>query len=96
MTSEQELENWAIQTDILILENEYQDWLFRKKSPNHKCNKNWYDAGDGRWFCKHLENGRNRNKELNKKWKENLLDAPWLNDSKFLRQLACSLFRDIK
>ena len=91
--SNDKLESWAMQTDILVLEQEYLDWVFRRKNQNHRCNKGWYDSGNARWFCRHLINARNRNKELNKKWEQNLLNAPWLNDSQFLSQLASSLHR---
>jgi hypothetical protein len=51
---------WRIATDLLILDTELQDIEFRKKNPNHKCNKQWSDSGNGRWFCQHLLDARKK------------------------------------
>jgi len=92
MITQEEKTNWRIQTDFMLLETEYQDELYRKKHPNHRCDKEWYDAGNGRWFCKHLIKARRNNTELRKKWIENLFDSPFLKHSEFIRKIANSIY----
>jgi len=92
VVSQEEKTNWRIQTDFLILTTEYEDGLYRKKHPNHKCNKGWYDSGGGRWFCEHLIKARRKNKELRKKWIENLFESPLLNQSPFIRKIANTIY----
>mgnify|MGYP001562868715 CR=1 FL=1 len=75
--SAQSLESWCINTDFLIIETEIFDDAFRR---THVCIcKDKIDYGNGRWFCGKLIAARNQ--ELKKKWKENLLICPTLNDA---------------
>jgi hypothetical protein len=62
----EELESQRIQAFILIEEIEQFDIKWRQKHNTHRCD-DWYtsnELGKNRWFCKHLEAARKRNKRL--------------------------------
>lgn len=91
MPTQQELENWKFNAIILIAEIELFDEGFRKRNPDHRC-KDWYECEPGKWFCKHLEIARKRNKKLEKMELIQTLTSPYLKDPRIL-EVTEALYR---